>query len=158
MKTRSGKKEMPASTPTAFWDTSGVVPLCCYQAQTAQANMAARIHKKQIVWWATIVEAIGSLNRLVREGYLRPTESKQALQRLEYLRSRWHEIQPTGEVRDLAERLLTIHTLRAADALQLAAALVWCGNRPRGRYFIGADTGLSEAAEKEGFSAVRLRS
>jgi len=111
----------------------------------------------QVVWWSTIVEAISSLNRLVRETYLSASEHKQVMQRLEHLRSRWHEIQPTGEVRDLAERLLAIHTLRAGDALQLAAALVWCGNRPRGRYFIAGDTALSDAAEKEGFTTVRLR-
>src|SRR5262249_38470875 len=158
MKTRGRRTQAPALPLAAFWDTSGIVPLCCYQAQTTQANSAARIHRRQVVWGATIVETVRSLNRLAREGYLDAAECKQALQRLEHLRSRWHEVQPTGEVRDLAERLLAIHRLRAADALQLAAALVWCGNRPRGRYFIASDTALSDAAEREGFATVRLRS
>jgi predicted nucleic acid-binding protein len=96
------------------------------------------------------------LNRLTREGTLTLKESGQAFARLDYLRGHWNEIQPTEEVRDRAERVLRIHKLRAADALQLAAALVWCGDRPQGRPLIGADGNLSEAAGAEGFTVVRL--
>ncbi|HEX6045069.1 MAG TPA: PIN domain-containing protein [Pyrinomonadaceae bacterium] len=141
---------------TAFWDTSGLVPLCCFQPQTAQARQTARTYSRQVVWWGTVVEAVSSLNRLKRDGVLTGEESKQAFARLDYLRSRWNEIQPTEEVRERAERLLRIHRLRVADALQLAAALVWCGNRSRGRTLIGADENLSEAAAAEGFTIIRL--
>ena len=72
------------------------------------------------------------------------------------MRNRWNEVQPTEEVRNRAERLLRIHKLRAADALQLAAALVWCGDRPAGRVLIGADGNLSEAAAAESFTVIRL--
>jgi predicted nucleic acid-binding protein len=82
-------------------------------------------------------------------------KSRQAFARLDYMRSRWNEVQPTEEVRERAERLLRIHRLRAADALQLAAALVWCEDRPRGRALIGADGSLSEAAAAEGFTIIR---
>jgi hypothetical protein len=76
--------------------------------------------------------------------------------RLAYLRRRWSEVQPSDEVRDEAERLLGIHVLRAADALQLSAALVWCGRKAHGRHFVAGDGDLSRAAEAEGFSVVRL--
>jgi predicted nucleic acid-binding protein len=141
---------------TAFWDTSAVVPLCCFQSQSAQARQAARTYGRQVVWWATVVEAVSSLNRLTREGTLNSKESRQAFTRLEYLRERWNEVQPTEEVRDRAERLLRVHKLRAADALQLAAALVWCGDRPQGRVLIGADGNLSTAAAAEGFTTIQL--
>lgn len=154
MKTKSAGKRRPAMT--AFWDTSALVPLCCFQPQSAQARQAARTYSRQIVWWATVVEAVSSLNRLTREGTLNLKESRQAFARLDYLRDRWNEIQPTEEVRDRAERLLRIHKLRAADALQLAAALVWCGDRPQGRPLIGADGHLSEAAGAEGFTVICL--
>jgi predicted nucleic acid-binding protein len=140
----------------AYWDTSAIVPLCCFQANSPSARKAARTYNRHIVWWATAVEAISSFNRLVREGYLVAKENKQALTRLEYLRRRWNEVEPTEEVRQRAERLLASHKLRAADALQLAAALVWCGDRPRGRHFIVADGLLSDAADAEGFVIVRL--
>lgn len=154
MKTKGGKKPRPIIT--AFWDTSALVPLCCFQPQSANARQAARTYSPQVVWWGTVVEALSSLNRLTRQGNITVAESAQAFARLDYLRDRWNEIQPTEEVRDRAVRLLRIHKLRAADALQLAAALVWCGDRPQGRSLIGADGNLSEAAAAEGFTVIRL--
>ncbi len=72
------------------------------------------------------------------------------------MRRHWNEQQPTDDLREQAQRLLRTHDLRAADAMQLAAALAWCSHRPRGRCFIGADNKLSEAAEAEGFTVIRL--
>jgi uncharacterized protein len=154
MKTKRGSKISPPMT--AFWDTSGLVPLCCFQPQSAQARQVARTYSRQVVWWGTIVEAVSSLNRLSREGTLNLKDSKQAFARLDYLRTRWNEVQPTEELRDRAERLLRVHKLRAADALQLAAALIWCGDRPQGRALIGADGILSNAAAAEGFTTIHL--
>jgi len=154
MKTKSGRK--PRLPMTGFWDTSGLVPLCCFQPQSAQARQVARTYSRQVVWWGTVIEAVSSLNRLAREGVLTVDQSTQAFARLDYLRSRWNEVQPTEEVRERAERLLRIHRLRAADALQLAAALVWCNDSPRGRALIGADGNLSEAGDAEGFTIIRL--
>jgi uncharacterized protein len=141
---------------TAFWDTSGIVPLCCFQTRTAEARTAVRSYARQVTWWATPVEVVSSFNRLRREKELTPEGNRQALSRLAYLRSRWTEVQPTNEVRETAERLLNVHKLRAADALQLSSALVWCSHRPRGRHFIGGDGDLSNAAEAEGFTVIRL--
>ena len=141
---------------TAFWDTSAIVPLCCFQTQTARATRVARLYARQVTWWATSVEAIGSLNRLYREQALTALGRQQALTRLDHLRRRWNEIQPTDEVRDRAERLLGVHKLRAADAFQLAAALAWCGQKAHGRHFIGANADLGNAAEAEGFTVIRL--
>ena len=155
MKTERGRK-LAATTLTAFWDTSGIVPLCCHQPQSGRARQTARRYARRVVWWATSVEAISSFNRLIREGYLSSKEGGQAFARLDYLRRRWNEILPTEEVRELAERLLGHHKLRAGDALQLGAALVWCNNRPRGRHFIGSDGILSDAAQAEGFAVIRL--
>lgn len=156
MKTERGRKLAAASTLTAFWDTSGIVPLCCHQAQSARARQTARRYARLVVWWATSIEAISSLNRLIREGYLSGKESGQTFARLDHLRRHWNEILSTEEVRELAERLLGRHKLRAGDALQLGAALVLCNNRSRGRHFIGGDSILSDAAEAEGFAVIRL--
>ena len=141
---------------TAFWDTSGIVPLCCFQSPTARATRTARVYARQVTWWATPVEAVSSFNRLYREEALTAAGRQHALSRLGYLRRRWSAIEPSDEVRDVAERLLGVHKLRAADALQLSAALVWCSHRVRGRSFIGADGDLATAAEAEGFTVIRL--
>jgi predicted nucleic acid-binding protein len=54
----------------------------------------------------------------------------------------------------MAVRLLEARELRAADSLQLAAALVWCQQRPARRNFVCADERLAKAAEAEGFSII----
>ena len=154
MTTKATRKPRPPLT--AFWDTSALVPLCCFQPQSAQARQAARTYSRQVVWWGTVIEAVSSLNRLTREQTLSVPESKQAFARLDYLRNRWNEVQPIEDVRERADRLLRVHKLRAADALQLAAALVWCEDRPRGRVLIGADGDLSKAAGAEGFTVIQF--
>jgi len=50
-----------------------------------------------------------------------------------------------------ADRLLGVHGLRAADALQLAAALALCLERPAGWGFVTLDDRLATAAAAEGF-------
>jgi predicted nucleic acid-binding protein len=57
----------------------------------------------------------------------------------------------TGPVRERAVRLLISHPLRAADAQQLAAALIWCEEKPSGQDFVCLDQRLRESAEREGF-------
>jgi len=156
MTTKKRRVAARAQPPLAFWDTSAIIPLCCQQPKSTAARQTARSHGAQIVWWGAGVEAFSAIYRLTREGGLTAKESQTAIKALEALRRKWHEISPSDEVRQIAERLLRAHPLRAADALQLAAALVWCGNYPRGRAFVCADIRLSDAADKEGFNLVRL--
>ena len=53
--------------------------------------------------------------------------------------------------RALAQRVLRVHPLRAADALQLAAALLWAGGQPHLRVLHTLDDRLAAAARREGF-------
>jgi predicted nucleic acid-binding protein len=156
MKTKKPRSPARAQPTPAFWDSSAIIPLCCQQPQSTAARQSARIYDTQIVWWGTSIEAFSGIYRLTREGGLTAKDSQTAVKALESLRRKWNEILPSDEVRQNAERLLRTHPLRAADALQLASALVWCGNYPNGRAFICADTRLSDAADKEGFNVIRL--
>jgi predicted nucleic acid-binding protein len=61
------------------------------------------------------------------------------------------EIPASTAVRDQSIRLLRVHPLRAADALQLAAALIAATFQPDSLEFISLDGRQSEAAEREGF-------
>jgi uncharacterized protein len=152
----SARKKTAANIPAAFWDASAIVPLCCLQPQTQAARQARRLFPQFVTWWATNVECNSALRRLERAQELTAREMQQAFQELERLRLRWTEVAPLDEVRFLAERLLGSHPLRAADSLQLAAALIWCNRHPRGKTFICDDAKLLEAAEKEGFNVVRM--
>jgi predicted nucleic acid-binding protein len=66
----------------------------------------------------------------------------------------WSEIVAVEPVRRQAERLVGIHPLRAADALQLGAALVATDLNPSGLELVTLDERLAAAAEKEGFSVL----
>ena len=152
----SAKKKTAASFAVAFWDASAIVPLCCLQPQTQAARKARRLFPQLVTWWATSVECNSALRRLERAQEMTARETQQAFQELDRLRLRWTEVAPLEEVRSLAERLLGSYLLRAADSLQLAAALTWCNRRPRGKTFVSGDEKLLEAAEKEGFNIVRM--
>jgi hypothetical protein len=53
--------------------------------------------------------------------------------------------------------VLAAHPLRAADALQLAAALVWTGEAAAGEAFVCLDERLRDAARREGFEVLPER-
>jgi len=68
------------------------------------------------------------------------------------LGEQWHEVQPVEAVRRTAMRLLRVHNLRAADSLQLAAALTACEGNPASLPFVCLDQRLRLAAERRGFA------
>jgi predicted nucleic acid-binding protein len=138
-----------------FWDSSAIVPLCVPFEKAAQGHRLLRQHVP-VVWWSTHVEVVGALCRLKRARVLAEEQYAAAGRRLESIRSGWREIQPTNLLRDLAEACLDRHELRAADAFQLAAALVWCNEKPKNRPFLCRDLRLRAAARAEGFSIVEL--
>jgi hypothetical protein len=105
-----------------------------------------------VVWWGTPLEARSAFARLVREKQLSPEERVSAVRLLAQLRETWDEILPTEQVRSLAEALPDTHGVRAADAAQLAAALVWCRERPKQRPLVCFDDRLRTAATALGFS------
>jgi predicted nucleic acid-binding protein len=140
---------------TAFWDASALVPLCVHQTDSHRAH--AHIRKLMpVVWWGSAVEIHSAISRLNRTGSLTDVEKKGALVRLDVLSRGWREILPADQVRNLAGQLLDIHELRAADSLQLAAALTWCQQRPSKRNFVCADHKLAQAAKDAGFSILQL--
>lgn len=133
-----------------FWDTSAILPLLV-QAPETEA-MRARLSEDPglAVWWGTPVECASALSRLEREGVPSPT-IEEAFARLDTLSGSWAEVEPHEEVREIARRLLRVHPLRAADALQLAAATLLAGHRPPSLRMVALDGRLRTAAAKEGF-------
>lgn len=97
------------------------------------------------------MECQSAFARVRREGTLNTVQEEEARQVLRALSAAWTEVQPVEDVRGLCDRLLLTHPLRAADSLQLAAAIVWTGGRPRGEAFVCLDLRLRDAARVEGF-------
>lgn len=143
------------SKAAAFWDSSALVPLCVHEMTSRQAQSQLR-KSMPVVWWGSPVEVHSAIARLHRLGKLKDVEKQGALSRLALLSGGWREILPGDPVRDLAMRLLDAHELRAADSIQLAAALIWCQQRPARRTFVCADQRLSAAAEAAGFIVFEL--
>ena len=133
-----------------FWDTSALVPLLLEQKTTAEVEKFLAQDPDMAAWWGTPVECRSAAARLRREERLTVREEDQVLELLDALRQSWLEISPSDEVRNAAHRLLRVHALTAADALQLAAATVWAGASDRAE-LVTYDERLALAARLEGF-------
>jgi uncharacterized protein len=134
-----------------FWDSSAVIPLVVPEELTAHRRSQLVDDPRMTVWWACRLECSSALNRLRREDGLDEKGLAHALGALEALAESWHEVQPTSELRGRAMRLLRVHPLRAADALQLAAALAASSENPATLPLLTSDDRLRDAAQKEGF-------
>ncbi len=135
-----------------YWDSSAIIPLTVTEASTDAMRAIAKEDPVMCVWWATEVECVSALARLEREGALSDTATTGALERLDLLAESWNEVQPVAAVRGAARRLLRVHTLRAADALQLAAAVVAAEGQPASLEIVTLDERLAAAARREGFT------
>jgi len=139
-----------------FWDASGIVPLLVRQARTRDMEQLLARDPAMVTWWGTSVECLSALMRLAREGSLADDDVRDAERRLHELRNGWDEVLPGEACRRTAERMLRVHALRAADALQLAAALIAADHDPSRLEVVCLDQRLIEAGRKEGFAlAVR---
>lgn len=134
-----------------FWDASAVIPLFLEEPETPRMLEIVGLDGGMVAWWGTVVECRSAVARLRREAILTTSQEDQAIRLLAVLAEAWSEVQPGEALREMAGRLLLSHPLRAADALQLAAALIWAGKQPRGHTFVCLDHRLRDAARKEGF-------
>jgi len=135
-----------------FWDSSALAPLLVEEHDSGLREAQVREDREILVWFGTPAELESALSRRRREGRLAGAEERHARARLDMVSRSWREVQPTILVRDRAVRLLRVHPLRAADAFQLAAALVACEEQTRSSVFLTGDARLREAAEAEGFT------
>lgn len=134
-----------------FWDSSAIVPLLVGEATTKAMLAVANEDPMMLVWWAAEVECVSAIARLERREDLSSDAAQDALERLDALAESWSEVQPVEAARRIARRLLRVHDLRAADALQLAAAVVAAEGHPASLDIVTLDDRLTEAARREGF-------
>jgi predicted nucleic acid-binding protein len=137
-----------------FWDSSALVPLIVEEPRSKACRALQRTHRGTIVWVLTRTELVSAVHRLARDRMLDRADVPEAMRRIDAMERRWSEITAVDLVRDRAERALAVHPLRAADAMQLGAALVHCEDKPKRRRFITADGVLAAAATAEGFEVI----
>jgi predicted nucleic acid-binding protein len=134
-----------------FWDSSAIVSLVLDEAVSEAVRQVFNEDRNLVVWWATPVECVSALHRRERMATLGPGGLDFARQELHELLEDDEVVLPNDAIRDRALRALAVHPLTAADAFQLAAALVRCGDRPRGVAFVTVDDRMRQAAAREGF-------
>lgn len=134
-----------------FWDSSAVVPLLIAQPGSGLADIWFMADPGIALWTLTPVEITSALWRLVRENAVLEDDARAAEVRARELAAASHTVVDVEAVKALAQRLLRVHVLRAAAALQLGAALVWAAGQPQGRVLCTLDDRLALAARREGF-------
>jgi predicted nucleic acid-binding protein len=137
-----------------FWDSSAIVPLLISERSTRMLQGLYARDPAMLVWWGSEIECVSALARIERDGALKPRAIEIALGRLRQLADGWNEVDPSNAVRDAATRFVRVHPLRAADALQLAAAFLAAEGRPASLEIVTLDDRLGSAAQKEGFAVV----
>jgi len=137
-----------------FWDASAIVPLLVAERSTRRLQALAANDPAMLVWWASEIECVSALSRLEREGTLTARATALAQRRLSQLAAAWHEIDPSDAIREAAIRFLRVHPLRAADALQLAAAFLAAERRPASLEMVTLDERMGLAAQREGFTVI----
>ena len=137
-----------------FWDSSAVVPLLVAQARSSEADRWLGDDGEVAVWTLTPIEVASAVRHLVREGVISERQADEAERRTDELVRASHVVVDVEAVKSQATRLLRLHPLRAADALQPGAALEWAAGHPTGRVVHTLDTRLAAAARREGFTVV----
>ena len=133
-----------------YWDASAIVPLAVEELSSNRTR-GWLVEDPAIVTWAwTRVELAGAVERRARQGSLPREERRACLDLFAALADSWDEVVDLHAVRSRALGLLARHSLRAADAGQLGAALLVAENDPSSLTFVCLDQQLALAADREG--------
>jgi len=133
-----------------FWDASALVPLLIVERGTPLAARWLRQDPAVVVWTLTRLELLSALARQRRDDHRDVAALTAARRDLLHEWGRWSEITAIEVVRRHAERLVEAHPIKAADALQIGAALVAAQQTPELYEFVTLDDVQATAAEREG--------
>ena len=135
-----------------FWDSSALVPLLVEERATRYCLKTIAKDREMLVWCLSRVEIISALCRKLQDQTLGDADFQAAKKLLDVYLDRAYQVTSIERVKNRAARLLEVHPLRAADACQLAAALVACQEDPPRLPMVCFDERLTKAAVKEGFT------
>ncbi len=139
-----------------YWDSSALVPLLVTESATGAMEALLAADAAVVTWWGTPIECTSAIARRGRDDPDARVGITTASMKLAALEADWSEVSPSERLRALARRLLRVHDLRAADALQLAAGLAALDTRTEPLPFVTLDDRLALAASREGFPILGL--
>lgn len=134
-----------------YWDASALAPIAVEEPGTPLVRGWLKDDPDVATWAWTQVELIGSIERRFRGQTEFAAIRRRLLEEVGTWAATWHEITDLLPVRTRAKSLLARHPLRAADAAQLAAAMIAAENDPASLEFVCLDRPLARAADLEGF-------
>ncbi len=135
-----------------FWDTSALVAFHLGERPVAALETILENDSEVAIWWGTQVEFASAMSRREREGSLSAEQGATLLQGFNRFATEiYQEVLPSRRLKSTAQRLLRVHPLRAADGLQLAAALSIAEETTSQISFVSLDARLNQAALREGF-------
>lgn len=138
-----------------YWDTSALVPLVIAETESERVRDWLREDSLIVTWAWTRVELVSAVERRARQGVLTREQRRACIDRFESLAVQWDEVTDLLSVRSRALPLLARYPLRAADAAQLAAALLVAEGNPVSLRFLSLDERLVAAADLEGLIVPR---
>jgi predicted nucleic acid-binding protein len=137
-----------------FWDTSALVPLMFADAHTPRARVILSDDNEIVASFITPVEISSSIWRKRHANLLDAEAHRRADAQFAALTLDWITLGHVREVVDASLSVVSRHSLRTGDAIQLGAAVVarrFLGSRLR---FVTFDSRLGDAARAEGFVVV----
>lgn len=137
-----------------FWDSSALLALLMGEPGAAILVGLMDVDPNVVMWWGTPVELVSGVCRVRRETGFDGAAMSSIMERIDRHAAKSEQVDPSEQVRRAAMRVLRVHDLRAGDAFQLAAALIWADHNPNCARFVCLDKRLREAAEREGFAVL----
>lgn len=137
-----------------YWDASALVPLFLVEPESRRVREWLSEDDGIVTWVWTRTEVLSAVERRSREGVFSRSERRLVLGRFNTHAARWDEVSDVLAVRSRAELLLARHSLRAADAGQLGAALLIRDQFGGALPFVCLDERLAAAAELEGLRVI----
>ncbi len=137
-----------------FWDTSALLPVFLDEASTPACRQHMADDPGVIVWEGTCVELLSVLARWQRHS--RDMDDLWPGLRAEMIRQwrTWLRVADWQRVSPHAQRIVTMHPLKAGDAMQLAAAIAAADGQPDQLPVVTRDHTLAKAAQLEGFPVI----
>jgi predicted nucleic acid-binding protein len=139
-----------------FWDASALVPTFLEEISTPQVRSWQAIDPGVTIWMMTVVEVMSAIARKQRERPGLTELCEQAISNVRDAAVTWVEVEDAAAARYQAERIVVNYPLRAADALQLGAALIAADGDPQSLELVTLDGRLADAARREGFPVLGI--
>jgi predicted nucleic acid-binding protein len=135
-----------------YWDSSALIPLLLTEPRTPEILEIYRQDPAMAVWCLTPYEIWAAIARRRKEGRLRSPDIRTLRVRLSALARDWTVIRDPDAIGKTAYRILDVHGLGPAQAIQISAALAIVGGSADEIPFVTLDDRVAQAAIAEGLS------